>query len=767
MPLSVQPLQNQGNISGVATAPTSAPLSVAPTSQPTLNPTVQSAPANQPASLAYIKNSPTEPDSQSQVAPLPDDVKQKMITKLTSAQQQFPGQENQILHSLVQQNISKYPAQMGKIQSVLQNNSSALNTGNSRIDGNNNLIAASIKIGSSGNEYTKALQDAGISWKQGTPFGTDMANLNIQGDPVEAARAILSNSSAIQNYYINHTGKDVLPLYGVKNNQDFQKLDTATQNKIIDGIASHEAGTPTTTAESSTGKIAPADILNELIKQNQPQTSTPQEPTPETPPANWDANGILTGSTGLIHSIKNDFQNIQQGENQNIALEQSGKEGPVAGAFQALGAGAQGLNSLIGEGLKAGYRAVVPKMEQQGVANFANSIGANPTVKSALGSAQGYLSKLSADHPIGMANVSAATNIALALSQFIPGSEEASALDKTQGAYEDALGATKTGIQASSKVAARSGESPAEFLASAGLPPETEVVNGRRVFTTGPDSQTYQAIQDRATALTQVRDEAITKAGKGMLSSLEDARQAAIEKATEQFAGTARQQVIDHINQEFDTYAQQFNAQGRYVTLDDMNSIKKDLQGKTNYDATRPTQITQGNKIMADAAKTQVENDAEQGGIKGIRELNKYIQQHLDFLDSGNKKGILSKLNGQVIKGGKIGTYVKEGIGVGIGGTVGHALGGGLIGETLGALGGAKAGDLVSSLMQKFAAGGSRAAGILGRMATENPEVVQNFLDFLERSGEKIAPIVKPVRRLGTRNATGLIANLANQQMKK
>ncbi len=284
MPLSVQPLANQGTISGVAQAPTQslgmtppvlsrAPLSVA-AAAPAQPISIQQ-PDQQVLSYEGTADNPTQ-----QVAPLPDAIKQKMIDKLTAAQKQYPGQEAAILHQFVQQNIDKYPAQMGKVQGALQNVSSPLNTGNQRIDGNNNLVAAGISTNSKGNDITKALDGANIPWEKGTPWGDgSMSTIKINADPVEGARAILANSSAIQNWYINHTGKDILPLYGVKNNEDFKKLDTATQNKIIDGIASHEVGRPTTTAESTVGKFKPADILSELVKQNQPQQNKDQSQT--------------------------------------------------------------------------------------------------------------------------------------------------------------------------------------------------------------------------------------------------------------------------------------------------------------------------------------------------------------------------------------------------------------------------------------------------------------------------------------------------------
>jgi len=113
-----------------------------------------------------------------------------------------------------------------------------------RTDRNNNPIAASMSTNSSGNQYTKALDAAGIPWVKGDTFPGDssMSTIRIIGDPNEAARAILSNSTSIQDWYLNHTGKDVLAQYGIKNSADFKKADKGTQDAIIQGIYKNENG---------------------------------------------------------------------------------------------------------------------------------------------------------------------------------------------------------------------------------------------------------------------------------------------------------------------------------------------------------------------------------------------------------------------------------------------------------------------------------------------------------------------------------------------
>jgi hypothetical protein len=121
-----------------------------------------------------------------------------------------------------------------------------------RTDNNNNPIAAAISTNSSGNEYTKALDAAGIPWEKGDPFSDNpgMSTIKILGDPIEGARAILSNSNAIQNWYVDHTGKSILGQMGVKNSADFKKLSPDDQNKVIASIYKAEVGTGELLAKS-------------------------------------------------------------------------------------------------------------------------------------------------------------------------------------------------------------------------------------------------------------------------------------------------------------------------------------------------------------------------------------------------------------------------------------------------------------------------------------------------------------------------------------
>lgn len=136
-----------------------------------------------------------------------------------------------------------------------------------RTDANNNPIAAAVTPGGS-NQFTQALDKAGIGWTYGSTFSNgSMATIKILGDPVEGARAILANSNALQGWYANHTGAAVMKQYGIYNNTQFAKATPQVQNAIIDGIYKAEVGSGVLThPQSGTGAASLPPALQGAVK---------------------------------------------------------------------------------------------------------------------------------------------------------------------------------------------------------------------------------------------------------------------------------------------------------------------------------------------------------------------------------------------------------------------------------------------------------------------------------------------------------------------
>jgi hypothetical protein len=391
MPLQVQPLQGQGNISGVAPAPTQ-----------TLNPTVQTDPNQQALSYVGTADNPT-----AQVAPLTDDVKAKMVSVLSAAQQKYPGQEAQILNQFIADNQSKYPAQMSKIQGFLGSTD-----GTTRTARNNNPTAMTTDVAQS-----LGLQE-GVDYTQGDPFKSDTGQTLytaklIGSDPISTTVSAFDKAAANgDSIFTTASGTPRWAYYkNPPTNAQWEAFTPQQKVSTVEYLNKMENGSGGS-ATNTTG-FKPADILTSLINDNTPPTPQPQT---------QDRSG------GFLSRVGQDFQGIQQGMQQNMALQKAGKEGPVTGAFQTLGAGAQGLNSVIGEGLTSLFRAGVNPLIQQGLQGLGQS--AAPYLSQLTQPIGNAYQSFAQAHPVGAANLNAGTQLGLLGAQFLGGGEAADAVSE-------------------------------------------------------------------------------------------------------------------------------------------------------------------------------------------------------------------------------------------------------------------------------------------------------------------------------------------------
>lgn len=138
-----------------------------------------------------------------------------------------------------------------------------------RTDRHNNPIAFAVKAGGS-NEFTDALDSAGIAWEHGDAFPNNpsMVTVKVLGDPVEGARAVLENSKALQNWYLGpRPYQKELAKFGIKNNEDFKALPIEKQNEVIVAIYKGEVGN------------------GSLVASIMPNASQPEEDNPFVPKA--------------------------------------------------------------------------------------------------------------------------------------------------------------------------------------------------------------------------------------------------------------------------------------------------------------------------------------------------------------------------------------------------------------------------------------------------------------------------------------------------
>lgn len=114
-----------------------------------------------------------------------------------------------------------------------------------RTDRHNNPIAFAVKAGGT-NEFTDALDAAGIPWEHGDPFANNpgMVTVKVIGNPVEASRVVLSDTNALQNWYLQpkRPYAKALQKFGIKSNEDFKALPEQVQNEVIATIYKGEVG---------------------------------------------------------------------------------------------------------------------------------------------------------------------------------------------------------------------------------------------------------------------------------------------------------------------------------------------------------------------------------------------------------------------------------------------------------------------------------------------------------------------------------------------
>jgi len=287
-----------------------------------------------------------------------NDTRETMATKLRDYFVKNPQLDIQLIGD-----INNLPA---GIYNKVNNTYTQLNTG-MRTDRHNNPIAVAVGAGKT-NEFTDALDRNGIDWAYGDPFPNNegMVTISIEGDPVEASRVILEETGAIQNWYINHTGKDVLPQYGVRSNKDFKKLDKDSQDKIIKGIYKSEGGS----GELVDGNVEEYEGLSDYAKEYYDNPALLDTVTPTK------RGQIMEEISGAGLSLKRfTIEKLNAGQRENISdyetlineakasrmlLEEGLNVGPIASK-------AQSVKALIGKARPefVNYRSFVSKVSSK------------------------------------------------------------------------------------------------------------------------------------------------------------------------------------------------------------------------------------------------------------------------------------------------------------------------------------------------------------------------------------------------------------------
>lgn len=235
------------------------------------------------------------------------------------------------------------------------------------------------------------------------------------------------------------------------------------------------------------------------------------------------------------------------------------------------------------------------------------------------------------------------------------------------------------------------------------------------------DTTAGQAIMGkRASSLSELRAAALGK--MGVTFSLKDLGAAATQNAEKQFADAPdKLQQVEKIGATLTEYARNYG--GDTVSPLAMEKIKE---------------ANPYGSPIARAARKALEDSTKASGAPDLQILNKEIQKHI------HAQQILAKMQGQVVKGGRLGNMLKRG-GFGLIGTiVGGALGGGWLGDIAGALSGDSLAKMMAAWQARTAFSSPVQEAILERLAIEDPAIVQQYIKYVGKAGAVIPQRAAP-----------------------
>lgn len=392
---------------------------------------------------------------------------------------------------------------------------------------------------------------------------------------------------------------------------------------------------------------------------------------------------------------------------ENLADAQNIQRKPVFGQKTLAGDTAGGN---IGTALNAGSNLIGVKAELPAILN-------NETVKAGLtgaaqGAAQGAGNYLQSDQPHTLSGFVADTlkgagtgaitgGLSAHLSPVITGEQKLSDFVKSnytpsgiktqlqekfisglKDSYDELFGSGKSGAKKLDQSQAQ-GKDPSQLLAEKGYVVDTQKINGRYQIDSQPTVEKIKTeqITPLEDQLDQILAEKDRISGQNGRINLDDIASEAKQKAaTEQAKGSGN---LPKIHAEIDgLIADLKTTYGDTVSLTELNQIKKgQWQQVTTFDPTSPKYMGDVNRSVAQSAKVAIENGVPEAAVKKIN------SKLGDWYDASNN---LNRLNGSVVKGGKIGGYTNRVIGAIVGSHFGP----------LGALAGEHIGSYISDIVQ-------------------------------------------------------------------
>jgi len=494
------------------------------------------------------------------------------------------------------------------------------------------------------------------------------------------------------------------PSYVNKVAQNYQQLKSATPTFNPKPFSSGEAALPTNenAAPTTPDSSSSGGVLNSI----------------------WNgAKNVANWAFPIVKDVANDVQ----GQNQKSVLQQLGDAGLSALWFvPGLGEGA-GLAAHILQGAGVGYGAGVLSSLSQGK-DIMSSI--TPNTSNLLGAATGgvaggVLSKLS--------------------SVLGKNFTQEGALQAVGDNLENALRGTKSGVNFVTDSAAQ-GFKPAKLLAQSMAIPD--IVDGK--FDT---SAAQGVINNRINQLGQVRAQALDSLGATV--PLQTLRKEALSQVEGLAATGETGPMTAKINKLFDDFQ---NSYGDSINPTQLEKIKEAQAGASRiYKKNGAIGDQNASSVIGNVARDKIEALAQDAGFPGMKQYNNYIKAHYNALDA------LDKLNGQVVKGGRLGNIMRGHTIAGISALGANAMGGGFLGTVSSAAAGEMANSLLSKVLGETSFSNPLRDAVLNKIEEENPEIVQKLLQFTGKS-RNVASVLSPAK---SKINFGLLSSIANKSLIK
>lgn len=426
----------------------------------------------------------------------------------------------------------------------------------------------------------------------------------------------------------------------------------------------------------------------------------------------------------IVGDIADDYQN----KSQKTLLQQLGDAGLSALWFvPGLGEGT-GLLGHILEGGAIGYGAgALSSLSQgQGLAQSFSPNASNLIGAATGGVAGGVLDRLS--------------------SLFGKNITQEGAINAVKKNLTDTMGATRSGGKLLENITSR-GSDPAGLIVGENAIPD--IVNGK--FST---QAAQQAVKKNLATVGKLRAAILDSSGESVpLASLRRFAGDQVEQYAASGETTKMQAQLDKLFQDYQ------GSYGDAVTPSQLEAIKEAQAGASGI-YKRTGQIGEQNaaSIVGNVARSRIEDIASKSGFSGMKELNKLMSEHYDALS------LLGKIDGQTVKGGRLGNMLRGHTIAGISALADVAGGGGLFSTLLAGLGGEGANALLSKIMGDTSISNPARELILNSIAQVNPDIIKAAQEFLASKGRLPSELAGQVAaRMAPKTASkapGLISNL-------